>query len=189
MTEFSRAYEEGVVEQEPSVHRVLGAAAIRNSERMPSDYRELPAGFDFTGTGSVALTELALLMRTVKIGYGVTPDYLVEQFESFQARGLVSIETGVRESESGLLVGYGGLIFDTEGNGEMGDFVVRPDFQSRGIGKAIIDQRILQADSIGLRGIYIQSPEPTNTLKSFYASRGFVEQDYDGLYREAPGSP
>jgi len=167
-------------------HIPLGTAALRSTAEVNTpDHAVLPNGFEFADAGSIGLSELASLFRTVDIGKETNEYELVRTHEDFQEDGYESIEIGVRDSNTNELVGYGGLIYDSDGNAEMGDFVVKPAYQSRGIGKAIIDERLAQADARGIATISIPALEATNTLKRYYEKRGFIEQG-DILVRTAP---
>lgn len=147
------------------------------------DYAELPEDFEYTDAGTIDPDELAALMQTVDIGSDMTTRELIEAHKDFEEDGYGSVEIGVRNKQGSTLVGYGGLIYDSNGDAEMGDFVVNPTYQGRGIGKAIIDQRLLLADRLGIRRILIPNFESTNTLKHHYEKRGFVEQEDGTLVR------
>ena len=90
-----------------------------------------------------------------------------------QSEGVDMLDVGVRDI-NGSLVGFGSVARRGE-NGELGDFVVSPNHQHRGIGKALIAERLGLADAAGITSLYIANFEPTNTLKSFYLENGFQE--------------
>lgn len=145
----------------------------------------LPIGYEFAGQATIDPEELAILMQTVMIGADITTYGLVRQFDDFRSDGLDSVEIGVRRGQDGRLVGYGGLIINALSDGEFGDFVVNPSSQGQGIGKAIIDQRLLQAQAKRVKRILVANPEVTNTLLTYYKERGFQEQE-DGNYVANP---
>ena len=163
-------------------YRRLGTAALNGSsvELVLPDHAELPAGFYYAEADTIELDEVASLFQSVPIGRRTSTESLKRQFKGFEEDGLKSVEVGVRGRDSHQLVGYGGLIVDMNGEGELGDFVVNPAYQGKGIGRAIIDQRIAQAGSLGVHKLYIPPLEPTNTLRTYYAKRGFKEHR-DGM--------
>lgn len=170
-------------------HRSLGTAAVRGTvELLLPGYTDLPEGFEFAAADTIDPTELAALMQTVEIGSDMTAQDIIEVHRDFQRDNIRSVEIGVRNMGDNELVGYGGLVIDTNGDGVMGNFVVNPAFQGRGIGRAIVDQRLVQADILGVSRIFIPGLESTNTLRSYYAQRGFVEQQGGTLVRSVAGS-
>jgi GNAT superfamily N-acetyltransferase len=84
---------------------------------------------------------------------------------------VTKFDVGVR-ALSGTLVGFGSLSYRRQ-NGELGDFVVAETERGRGIGKAIINIRLRQAESKGVTSLYMPYLEPTNTLRSYYLENGF----------------
>jgi len=84
----------------------------------------------------------------------------------------------------GALVGFGSLYVEKD-RGLLADFVVDPKHRSRGIGKAIILERMRIADNLGLRSVELTGIDDTNTLPTFYLQQGFRIQP-NGLWIIGP---
>jgi GNAT superfamily N-acetyltransferase len=140
------------------------------------EYRQLPEGFYYAPPASISADELSDLALQVGLGKDLTSKFFLEQKEGYEEDGIHSIEVGVRYGDDDSLIGYGGLHVNIDRTADLGDFFVSPFFRGRGVGKAIIDQRLLQADNLGITDTSIDRLAPTNTLRSFYEERGFSEQ-------------
>ncbi len=163
---------------------VQPADTIERSAQLPERAAAgLPEGYWFEhNDAAVPTEELAALMRQVEVGHDITAAQLDAVTERDTSFGYTTIGVGVRD-EVGSLVGYGGMRC-RGGIADFGDLVVSPEHQSKGIGKALVDERIRLADEMDVNAIEIDLLEPTNTLRSYYFERGFHDDGYGGLVRK-----
>lgn len=131
----------------------------------------LPAGYKYADSDRIGPDEIVALMRTVTIGRHILDDHIDARKDYFDYAEIGLIDVGVRH-DSGLLVGFGSVY--TKGvHGEFADFVVNPEHQGKGIGKAVIDERLRVAEGLGITSLFIHPLEDTNTLEPYYFERGF----------------
>jgi len=160
-------------------HRPLGAAALQGSAELTlPDRAELPEGFAFAEDASIDPAEVVALLRTTDMAQDVTLSDFLEIHKDLEEDGYKSAAVGVRNTQDNRLVGYGGLIYNSVGIGNMGNFVVSPEYQGRGIGKAIIDERLVQAAKLGIHTLSTTDIQPGNTLVNYYLKRGFVQDHH-----------
>ncbi|MCC5617942.1 GNAT family N-acetyltransferase [Nostoc sp. CHAB 5836] len=69
--------------------------------------------------------------------------------------------------EQDKIIGFGEL----EANGHIGRFYCHKDFQRKGVGKKILEQIELKANSLGLEKLFT---EASITAKPFFESQGFI---------------
>ncbi len=143
----------------------------------------LPDGYHFADPDGIEPAEVVALLRQVEIGHGIEDDHLQSRRSDLEADGWDVHDVGVRAA-LGRLVGFGSIAYG-EGEGELCDFVVSPAHQGRGIGKAIIRQRLALADELGVTSLYLPDFEPTNTLRTFYLQNGFQEKESGTMVRSA----
>jgi len=84
-----------------------------------------------------------VLLQQVETGQYAADDHMEQLRSIYRALGLHVIEVGVRAGD-GQLVGFGNLVCRRD-SGELGSFVVRPQNQGKGIGRAIIEERLRKA--------------------------------------------
>lgn len=142
----------------------------------------LPEGYEYADVATIQSREVSNLFRQVDIGEDIGDDYFQERAEELQDTGEEVIDVGVRDSQDDTLVGFGSIA-RSGAIGRLGDFVVSPKHQSRGIGKTLITERLAIADASGIAMLKIHNMEPTNTLRSFYVQQGFVEAGDGNLVR------
>ncbi len=82
------------------------------------------------------------------------------------------VAVGARSEVTGELVGMG-FIVGNKRHGVLCDFNVRPEHQGKGIGTAILEERLRIADEIGIPYLYTSLAE-TNPLRHKYEELGFV---------------
>jgi GNAT superfamily N-acetyltransferase len=132
----------------------------------------LPEGYRYENPAAkIAPAERAELMRSV--GWNATSPRIMRSEENFRARGISFVDAAVRDA-AGELVGFG-RVLQLGANGELCDFTVSPAHQHKGIGKAIIDERLRRAEASGIRSFYMPYLTTTNTLRSYYEELGFQE--------------
>jgi GNAT superfamily N-acetyltransferase len=142
----------------------------------------LPEGYHFEEGASIHPLEIARLMQQVEMGVEIPDDYVTnERALELSSRGLDILDIGVRAAD-GQLAGIGSVVYKGD-VGELCGFVVSPDHQSRGVGKAIITERLAMAERAGLASLYINGLEPTNTLRTFYLENGFTEEPDGSMVR------
>ncbi|MBP6962326.1 GNAT family N-acetyltransferase [Candidatus Saccharibacteria bacterium] len=133
----------------------------------------LPAGYSYANPSSITIAEIARLWYLRRDGINSARTRNIKH-------GRAIIDVGVRNAGQ-KLVGKGTIIHDKQGYGQLADFIVRPQDRGRGIGKAIIDERLRIAESLGVESIYIADLMSTNTLESYYFEQGFVRLEDGGL--------
>lgn len=153
------------------------------------DRTPLPADYKFANATEIDPHEVVALMRTVVIGEDQEDDYIYNRNAYMECVGLEAIDVGILH-DSGSLVGFGSICMKGA-NGELGDFVVNPKHQGRGLGRAIIDERLRAAEAAELTSLFILPLEATNPLESFYLQRGFqkITTVYTGLGRGPDPQP
>jgi N-acetylglutamate synthase-like GNAT family acetyltransferase len=151
----------------------LGHTGLGSGVEVDIVHTPLPDGYHYAEAAGIDPGEVIALVRQPGIEWDVDDDEIQMQRTDARANGLTLQDVGVRDSDHSL-VGFGSLAFRGE-YGELGNFVVSPAHQSKGIGKAIIDARLAMADAAGITSLYIAPLEPTNTLRSYYAQKGFHE--------------
>lgn len=147
-----------------------------NPERTP-----LPDGYCYASASSVTVSEIANL-------WSMRRRELLRARSIHEEYGRTIIDVGVRNANQ-RLVGNGTLSYDKEGNGELMDFIVRPQDRGLGIGKAIIDERLRIATALGIESIQIEGLETTNTLTRYYLQKGFVWLEDDSLILRSTLTP
>ncbi len=119
-------------------------------------------GFEFNMDKSIEPSELANLMASV--GWGNEQDYQPEEIlRSMAAYPLVAH----CRDENGLLIGYVSAFTDGAFSTFIGELIVRPQFQRRGIGSVLLE---LIAEKC--RGIPIYGT-PFEDTRDFFLERGF----------------
>lgn len=163
------------------LHRVLGRMSIDSP--VPSyTYRKerAPLPETYSYTDHVTRTEIADLMNKVD-WEEVNPDSLLAEDKRDKNNNRHKLRVGVRDADK-QLVGYGVVLYKGR-RGELCDFVVSPDQQGQGIGRAIIEEQLAEAERFGIKSLYIPYLEETNTLRSYYEEKGFTETPAGELVR------
>lgn len=145
---------------------------------MSGEHSQLPDGYyfsDFTGE-----RELAELFSQVN-GSDTSETPIQDRQRTAEELGIVYIDARVRDQDD-ILVGFGSLAYERH-LGLLCDFVVSPMHRSRGIGKAIIDERLRRADESGVTQLCIPVIQDTNTLSTYYIARGFSPTESGALVR------
>lgn len=125
--------------------------------------------------------EVVALFRKVEIGKELGDEYLQERQSMLDQISAEVIDLGVRDSND-QLVGFANIVHKGR-SGELTDFVVSPDHQSKGIGRALIDSRLAIAEAANIDSLFISDPEPTNNLRTYYHDQGFQEDAYGDMTR------
>lgn len=143
----------------------IGSIGLRHTVQAPS-------GYHYTDTlgGEDAV-------RLLHDHYPL-PDQTLEDWQyhtaDFMRSGGTLIYVGIAEDETDKLVGMGALS-RLWNQGVLSNFVVDAEHRGKGIGKAIVDERLEIADRIGVTLLQIPRLEDTNTLRGYYAGRGFLQ--------------
>ncbi|HEX5338517.1 MAG TPA: GNAT family N-acetyltransferase [Gallionella sp.] len=125
---------------------------------MPAD----TSGFAIHADKNIAPAELANLLAAV--GWGDETDYQPEiLLRSMAAYPLVA---HCRDA-SGLLVGYVTAFTDGAFSTFIGELVVRPQFQRRGIGSALLELVVEKCRGVPIYGT------PFEDTRDFFLARGF----------------
>lgn len=151
------------------------------SERISPNHPPLPEGYYFEDPSRIDPYEVPVLLRQVEIGEFIGDNYIAGRATDPGFTDTSWLDVGVRDA-TGQLVGYGSIACKGQ-FGELCDFVVSPAHQSLGIGKAIIDERLVRAEQTGIEWLYMPWLEDTNTLKSYYIEKGFHETPRGELVR------
>lgn len=140
---------------------------------MSGTTHSLVEGYRLTEPVTITPPEVGNLFRQVEIGRYVTDDYLTDRHNPLSTQeGGGFLDVGVRDADDEL-VGFGSVAHNGHA-GMLGDFVVSPAHQGRGIGKAIISERLRLAEEVGVTTLSIPNLEPTNTLRTYYLRHGFI---------------
>ncbi|HUB93733.1 MAG TPA: GNAT family N-acetyltransferase [Verrucomicrobiae bacterium] len=135
----------------------------------------LPKGFYYANAVAITCSELAKLQDSAS-GKNYADDIFSEHI-THQSHGERLVGIGVRGMSDARLIGYGLLaIFpcrpEERRSGHLYDFVVHPSARHKGIGRAIIDERIAQSDTLGVERLKV-TLEESNTLRPYYLEKGF----------------
>lgn len=165
----------------------MGRAFTGRELTASEDRTPLPIGFHYSNPRRMRRRELGSLWRHVKNHEAFETNFASNRRYDARAQDAVLLEAAVRDQDGGL-AGYGGVLCKGE-KGEMRNFVVHPDRQGQGLGKAIILERMRMAEQYGVRTLVVPRPLETNTLVPFYIEHGFIEQQDGDLVRAiSPGS-
>lgn len=172
--------------------RENAARAVGNLLTTPRNTSEtlrspLPKGFHYEDNGNISPLEIARLLQQVDIGQDLADNYIVTRAEEIADAGMEVIDVGVR-SDDGELVSFGSVAYSGV-IGQLCDFVTSPDYQGLGIGRAVLDERLRIAEAMGITYLQVPNFEQTNTLKSYYLEKGFVETRPSGLVRDSYHMP
>lgn len=131
------------------------------SQNYPTNDRELAP--DMIG-GEISPRELFALQDAVgwDTGLGRTTQSLKK----------CDIAVGIREPREGSLVAFG-AVYRSDGMSYLADLSVDPDFQGRGLGKFLVDERIRRVREAGASSVtaYV---EDHSRLRGYYPRLGFV---------------
>jgi len=89
---------------------------------------------------------------------------------SYPSSALIAV--GVRSEVNKELVGVG-FVVGNKRHGVLCDFNVRPEHQHKGVGRAILDERIRLADQMNIPFLYTDLAS-TNPLVRMYEALGFI---------------
>ncbi len=102
-------------------------------------------------------------------------DYTKEQVDAW-ASANIDIEVWIKSLKSkftyvaekqGKIIGFGEL----EANGHIDRFYCHKDFQRKGVGRKILEQIELKANSLGVKKLFT---EASITAKPFFENQGFI---------------
>jgi GNAT superfamily N-acetyltransferase len=129
---------------------------------------DLPAGYALVSKTDISPVEVMDLRGAV--GWG-------RETESVWTQCIENslITVGVKDA-SGILVGVGFLAGSIR-HAILCDLTVHPEHQRRGIGRAIINQRINMIYELEVRYVYADISD-TNTLHKYYLTLGFVDSGH-----------
>lgn len=123
----------------------------------------LPDGYYFADRQSITTHEFAVIRRSL--------DWDDNDEERWHSCLQNSIEVcGVRDKD-GMLVGIG-FIAGNHRHAILCDFNVHKKHQGKGIGKAILQQRIRRTEELKIPYLYV-SLHPSNPLRKLYEDYGF----------------
>ena len=161
-----------LTEKPATSHSIFGRIGLRRSAEIKrvSERTPLPKGFHYAKPW-IHPSEEAELKQKVEIGKDTDERGLHGRDITYKNAGVETFKVGVRNRMGGL-VGFGTIAYKGD-VGELGNFVVDPSVQGKGIGKAIIDERLRLAEQAGVTSLYMPDLEPTNTLESYYIEKGF----------------
>jgi GNAT superfamily N-acetyltransferase len=158
---------------------------IYNSKYMnviaaPRIQAPLPEGYTFVGRSDVDAEEVAALMdRTEWREEGNAANWA-----RFEARRWATV--GVRDT-TGTLVGLGDIIVDDSAlpleGAQLSNLLVDQQHRGRGIGTAILAERLSLADQSGIKVLLVPFFEETNTIIGRFVEAGF-QSDGQGTYGE-----
>lgn len=79
-----------------------------------------------------------------------------------------------REGADGPVLGYVVAWFAAD-EGEIANLAVAPDARGRGIGAALLDAALTQAEQMRVSAVYLEVRDSNQTARRLYESRGFAE--------------
>jgi GNAT superfamily N-acetyltransferase len=124
---------------------------------------QLPQGYEYA---SAITAEEVVTLRT-ESGWGTEKS--TDLWQRVIDESIASV--GVRD-EADTLVGVGFLAGNPR-HAVLCDFIVSPDHQGRGLGRAILYKRVNLADELEIPYLYTELA-PTNRLKRHYETLGFI---------------
>jgi GNAT superfamily N-acetyltransferase len=130
----------------------------------------LPEGYIYADPAGVQSPEVESLLSRV-FDRQIEPGWLDRRSEGLRLNNWKGIDIGVR-SPSSELIGLGLLTY-TGQNGDLDNLAVDSEHRGKGIGQALILERIRQAEERGVTSLYIHNIAPTNPLTTFYEELGF----------------
>lgn len=140
--------------------------------RSVKTWHELPRGYEQKDPLDIKARERARLFVRSGLLREKTAAEVREDDRRLNLLGIQALDAGVRQKLDPRLVGFGRTI-QLDDFGMMGDFAVAKRHQGRGIGKAIIDQQLQQAEEAGIESLLIHGVSRSNTLIRYYFERGF----------------
>lgn len=155
--------------------KAIGRAGVHSFEALQEGRTPLPEGYYYENPYQVQPEEVIRLARQVEVGKDTKDNFIEWRYYEAKVRRAQILDVTVRSNE-GELVGFASLLY-RENQGELADFVVSPKHQHRGLGKALIAERLRMAEQAGIDSLYIPPIEPTNTLRSYYLENGFHETE------------
>ena len=87
----------------------------------------------------------------------------------------------VRDRLAGYVVAW--YVLD---EGELANLAVAPDMRGRGIGRALLDAMLRDAESRGTAQLYLEVRESNQAARQLYATRGFEEVGRRKRYYRSP---
>jgi GNAT superfamily N-acetyltransferase len=174
-----------------SVVAQQAGSAVINHEIERGAPTKLPEGYQYADQATLDPADILQLFRQVEMGEHLQDNYMQEQQGMVDSIGAQIFDVGVRDSAEEL-VGIASVIHK-DNSGELINLVVKPAHQSKGIGKALINERIRLAEAAGIDSFYIEIPEPTNSLHmpaepngqrdSYYFELGFQSKPNGDMVR------
>lgn len=79
----------------------------------------------------------------------------------------------VARDDDGTVVGYGGLAMATPDEGWVNNLAVRRDAQRRGVGRAVLEGLLAQADARWVRRVLLEVATTNEAAQRLYAGYGF----------------
>jgi ribosomal protein S18 acetylase RimI-like enzyme len=78
------------------------------------------------------------------------------------------------EEEAGVIRGYYSLLLKENGECELGNLSVLPEFRHRGIGEALLNHAVCKARQQGCRIMHLSIVEENTLLRRWYEKHGAV---------------
>lgn len=104
--------------------------------------------------------------------------------ERLRASDVTFYSAWARTGDGEALAGCGALKQIDARHGELKSMRAHPDFRSRGVGRAILDQLLAEARARGYTRVSLETgrPEPFRPARRLYEANGFVQCPPFGTY-------
>lgn len=164
-----------------NAERRLAFSVLLQTATVLAPPTSLPDGYEFlTYPWEINEAEASGLLRNV-LGSNVPIDYTVSGRDiEAHMDGFETLDIGVLHKATERLVGFGTLQYEGP-VGYLSDLAVISDHRHRGIGKALVRERVRIADGAGLEQLNVQLLA-SNSLAAYYEKIGF-EYEYKGSDR------
>jgi len=151
--------------REPVV--MLGSLGVDDSEQADIGHAPLPKGYWYDDPKNTTPDEIAVLLKKPGLSEDQIAEAIVQNNKSWQEQGIERLDVVVRAA-NGQLVAFGSVLHK-DGRGELSSLAVSPEHQRRGIGGAIVKERVRMTEEAGIHSLYIPYVEASSGLgEQFY---------------------
>jgi GNAT superfamily N-acetyltransferase len=138
---------------------------------------ELPPGYGYADQDGITVPELNDLNVAVE-GPPATPLHKPDWTEKSWER---CFNVGVRTADD-QLVGYGRLAISIGTSGELSHLMVHPEHQRRGLGTAILAERMRIGEALGVKSFHTRLAQ-ANAISNKYYELGFQDRGNKSMTR------
>jgi len=147
---------------------------------------ELPDGYEYANAAATGMAELRALDESIHGPFESGLDRASWPTVGRDIYGNFHIHVGVRNPEDDELVGIGLLSLGWQQySGKLTHLMIRNQHRHRGLGRAILLERVRIADELGVSQLRTELGS-INTLAPLYRDLGFIESDRAEIVRKIP---